>query len=118
MTMEQIAQRAQGLLSSPVNRGLQEQWLQDLELQVWQEVFCACADAPAKPEPAWDAPMLIEAPYTDVYVYHILRQEALLVGDMEQYNQYLLLFSSRYREFAAWYLRNHRVLSVSGNTPW
>lgn len=109
MTREEVLGQAEAMLSAPVDMALQEGWLQDLELQVWQEVFCACEDAPAQPEAGED--LLIGAPYQDVYVYHLLQKAALLYGDTEQYNQYLLLFSGRYREFASWYLRTHRVLS-------
>ena len=106
--METIMEQAAAMLPAPVEEALQKAWLEALELQVWQEVFCPCEDAP--PKPSGDDTLLIQPPYTDIYVYHILRQEALLHGDIEQYNQYQLLFASRYREFAAWYLRNHRPI--------
>ena len=107
MSFLEIIAQADKLHSGPVEEQLQLYWLQDLQLQVWQEVLCACEAAPAKPTE--DSPLLIEAPYQDVYVYYLLRQGALASGDMEQYNQYQTLFSSRYREFASWYLRTHKV---------
>ena len=106
MTQQQIIAQAEAIQPALVEQIVQEGWIQDLQLQIWQEVLCACEDAPEKPQPG--APLLIAPPYTDLYVYHLLRQGALVAGDTEQYNQYLLLFSSRYREFAAWYLRNHK----------
>ena len=107
MTAQQIIDQADKLHLAAVDTALQRSWLQDLQLQVWQEVLCACSDAPPKPQA--DTPLLIDAPYTDVYVYYLLKQGALQFGDLEQYNQYQVLFSSRYREFASWYLRNHKV---------
>ena len=109
MTAQQIINQADKLHLAQVDADLQLQWLQDLQLQVWQEVLSKCENAPQKPQA--DTDLLIEDPYTDVYVYYLLRQGALQFGDVEQYNQYQALFSSRYREFAAWYLRSHRVLS-------
>ena len=106
MTVQEVLEQAAILLPAPVEEALQKAWLQALELQVWQEVFCACENPPKTP--SGGDTLLISAPYQDVYVYHILRQEALLHGDIEQYNQYQLLFASRYREFTAWYLRNHK----------
>lgn len=106
MTVQEILGQTEKMLSAPVEEALQKSWIYDLELQLWQEVFCACEDAPGKP--AMGDALLVDAPYQDVYVYHILQKEALLHGDTEQYNQYTLLFSSRYREFSAWYLRNHK----------
>ena len=107
MSFLEITQQADKLQPSAVDEELQLAWLQALQLQVWQEVLCACEAAPAKPTA--ESQPLIQAPYQDVYVYYLLRQGALQFGDMEQYNQYQLLFASRYREFAAWYLRNHKV---------
>lgn len=106
MSFLEIIAQADKLQAAAVDADLQRKWLQDLQLQVWQEVFCACEDAPSEP----GTELLIQAPYQDVYVYYLLRQGALLFGDMEQYNQYQLLFASRYREFAAWYLRNHKPI--------
>lgn len=58
--------------------------------------------------------LLVQEPYTDIYLYWLRAKVALLDGDLEQYNNWNGLFQSAYSNFFNYYHKTH-TRKRSGN---
>ncbi len=95
-------------------------FLSELDMKIKNAVFDHYTDSnvPADfkgyDETAYDAELLVQEPYTDVYLYWLQAKAALANGDSEQYNNWNALFQTAYGNFFNYYNKTH-TRKNSGN---
>lgn len=50
----------------------------------------------------------VQIPFTDLYVYYLASQIDFYNGDVDRYNDSIVLFHNAWDEFAAWHIANHK----------
>lgn len=88
------------------------QWLINCEMQVSKDIFKA--DAAVDEEDLSEnltLPLMITAPFEDVYEFWLLAQIDLRQGEYNRYNNEINMFSKRLEEATAYYIRNNRQKS-------
>lgn len=115
MTVSQALALGEKVGCAPATQQEMLDWLSHLDQQVYLEIHSRFQPAPA-PFTPYDhttdpaAVLSIAPPFDDCYWMYLAKEMALAAGDLELYNQYLLLFASRFGEYAAWYCRSHRAI--------
>lgn len=50
----------------------------------------------------------VQIPFTDIYVYYLASQIDFYNGDVDRYNDSIVLFHNAWDEFAAWHIANNK----------
>lgn len=87
-------------------------WLSELDGKVWEDLMCHYQPAemqPALPYAAKDtlAVLLIPFPHEDVYIKWLCAQIDYHNGDVERYNNSMMMFAEEYQTFVDSYTRSH-----------
>lgn len=60
----------------------------------------------------WDTPLIIPAPFEDLYLYHLEAQMDYCNQELTKYNNAAAMFGARWEAFTGWYNRNHLYKSA------
>jgi hypothetical protein len=82
------------------------EWIRTLEGLVAHEVLQEEAPAYHLPDDA-DVPLLVQAPYDDIYRLYVTSMIYLHNREYDHYNNAVLVFQQRYEQYKAWYIQNH-----------
>ena len=81
-------------------------WLNTLEGLVAREVQQAEEPSYVLPQDA-DKELLIPHPYDDIYQLYLLAMIDLANREYDHYNNAVLVFTNRYEQYKAWYIRHN-----------
>ena len=82
-------------------------WISSLDGMIARDVMgieAPCYDCPADA----DRELLIKYPYEDLYELYVTAQIELCDREYNDYNQVVLVFEERLKQYKAWYIRNNR----------
>lgn len=86
-------------------------FVNELDEKVHNEIFLRAADYDGefiKHEEDIDSELLVSSPYDVIYLYYLSAQVDYQNSEIASYNNNIALYNSEYKDFAAFYRRNHR----------
>lgn len=87
-------------------------WLSELDGKVWEDLMCHYLPADEKPSLPYAADdtlaaLLIPFPHEDVYIKFLGAQIDFHNGDVERYNNSMMMFTEQYQTFVDSFTRSH-----------
>lgn len=113
MTIHDAITRLDTLKHNTYSETEKRLWLSLLDGRIHREILMTHEGAPQADFPGYDANtpgdtvLLAEAPYDDVYIRHLEAMADYHNGEIEKYNNSVLLFDAAYKAFAWHYNRTH-----------
>lgn len=116
MTIEQAVEMVDRLRPNHFDHETKVRWLGKIDGMIWREVFCTHACNPVHhfngyDDATPDTKLLVPEPYADdVYNYYLQMQIDKELGEIQKFNQSVMMYNSAYKTFADWYNRTFRPL--------
>lgn len=109
-SMNEVMERVKRTKPNTIEGKDQARWLLTLDGRVYEEV--TKADDPEKlPVKSWpddgDKPLLAESPYDSIYDMYLTAMICFALGEYNDYNNIVDQFEKTFRDFKAWWRRNH-----------
>lgn len=111
-TIAQVLAQADELEPSPYSDTVKAAWLEELDGKLAAEVLRR--EPPAYPPNEWDAALLVEAPYDNLYVHYVVAMVCYHNQEIDRYNNAMMMFQQSMGEFRKWYNREHRPERTGG----
>lgn len=108
-TMNKVIEYIDGVKPNVYTENDKYQWIARLEGMISSEVHMD--DYPVTynlPDDA-DTPLLVPAPYDDVYALYIAAQIDFFNKEYNNYNNSALMFAERLDQYKAWYIQRHKA---------
>lgn len=113
MTIQEVISEADKLNPNTIDEGQKIKWLNDIESTIYIEVVLPREGSELVEEPNISADcdyshkLIASAPYDRLYVEYILSKIDFTNREFDSYNNTANQFNQSYKEFAAYYNRNH-----------
>ena len=113
MTIQEAISGADELNPNTIDEGIKIKWLNDIESTIYIELVLPREGSELidKPEFSIDSDyshkLIASAPYDRLYVEYILSKIDFTNREFDSYNNTANQFNQSYKEFAAYYNRNH-----------
>ncbi|MEA4934805.1 MAG: hypothetical protein VB071_14670 [Lawsonibacter sp.] len=109
-TINEVIQRVDRIKPNALEEKDKARWLMELDGRTWREV--TAADTPeAKPPEQWPEdggkPLLVSAPYDNMYDLYLMAMIEFAQGEYSAYNNTVALFDQAQQEWRALYRREH-----------
>ena len=91
-------------------------WLSDLDGMLYREVVRDhensedIAHGPYDPEADMDTELMVQAPYSDIYIKYLSAQVDFNNAEYQRFNNSMVMFNMAFMAFADWYNRNNLPL--------
>lgn len=105
-TMNKAIEYIDGVKPNVYTEEAKYQWIARLDGMIAAEVHREEAPAYNLPEDA-DTPLLVPAPYDDVYGLYVAAMIDFFNKEYNNYNNSALMFSQRLDQYKEWYIRHH-----------
>ena len=112
MTIRQAMDRADGLRPNTVPEAEKRLWLAQLDGAVRRQIQGKHEQTDpeqtgADQSQADDTELLVAEPYADVYLYWLMAQVDLALGELTRYNNDMMLYNMALTEYAVDYKQTH-----------
>lgn len=113
MTIQEVMTEVENISPNAIDEGLKIAWLNSLEETIYKEVICThegYENVPLKKltmETDYEEELIAEEPYARLYVFYLLSQINYANHEWTDYNNTVEMFNQAYREYKAYYNRNH-----------
>ena len=109
-SINEVMERVHRIMPNTIEEKDQAQWLLTLDGRVYEEV--TRADEPdGLPAKVWpedgNKPLLADSPYDNVYDLYLSSMIYFALGEYSDYNNVAEQFEKTFRDFKAWWRRNH-----------
>ena len=109
-SINEVVARVKNTKPNAIEEKDQARWLLTVDGRVYEEV--TRADEPDRlPCKAWpedgDKPMLAPSPYDSIYDLYLTAMICFALGEYDDYNNIAEQFERTFRDFRAWWRRNH-----------
>lgn len=113
MTIREVIDQADVLRPNTISETEKHVWLAQLDGTVRSQIHDRHEGNADDPETGADraqddsTPLLVEMPYAGVYVYWLMAQIDLALGELTRYNNDMMLYNLALTDYAAAYKRSH-----------
>lgn len=121
MTIQEVMTEVDSISPNTIDEGLKMSWLNSLEEMIYKEVICTHEGHESVPikkltmETDYEEKLTAEAPYDRLYVFYLLSKIDYANHEWTDYNSTSEMFNQAYKEYKAYYNRNHMpVQKVKG----
>lgn len=105
-TIATVLAHVDELEPNPYSDVVKASWLEELDGKLAVEVLRQ--EPPAYPPDRWDALLLVEAPYDNLYVHYVVAMVCYHNQEIDRYNNAMMMYQQSVGEFRKWYNREHR----------
>lgn len=116
MTLKKALVEFDSLYRNNIPSEIKIEWLSFLDLTVYKEVLLSHENPPqshALPYTAdtpEDTPLLVEDPYSELYIKFLSMKKDLYYSDIARYNNDVILYSASYEDFKNYYNKTHKPI--------
>ena len=117
MTIDTVITQTDSLHPNQYDREQKIKWISDLDGQVYNEILMTCgADSVESPaagfagydgDTAGTTELLVPYPYSDVYIWYIIRNMDLYNNEIARYNNSNAMYNNAYLTYSDYYTRRH-----------
>lgn len=114
MTIAEVIAMVDEIRPNQITKQTKTMWLSEIEHRVFDEVmsrgidFCPLFQfQPFSYDGDDDTPLAVPDVYGDVYRAYLYSKIDLSLGEIDRYNNDVIMFQSAWQDYAAWYRRNH-----------
>lgn len=115
MTIADLIEMVDNLKPNQIELRTKEEWLKNIEGQLWDEIILTHEDIP---ETVFDVKtatgeteLTAQTPYSDLYRYYLEAQIDLANGEMTRYNNAMMLFNGSWMAYRNYYNRLHMPIT-------
>ena len=115
MTIAGLIDMVDNLKPNQIEHGIKEEWLKNIEGQLWDEIILTHEDVP---ETVFDVKtatggteLTAQPPYSDLYRFYLEAQIDLANGEMTRYNNSMMLFNGSWMAYRNYYNRRHMPIT-------
>lgn len=109
-SINEVIERVKRTKPNAIDEKDQARWLLSLDGRLYEEVTKA-DESDRLPVKAWpedgDKPLLVESPYDSIYDLYLTSMICFALGEYSDYNNIADQFEKTFRDFKAWWRRNH-----------
>lgn len=116
MTIREAIDRADALRPNMISDTEKRLWLAQLDGAVRKQIHHRHENSQEEPAVGADQEqedgtrLLVDEPYTSVYLYWLMAQADLALGELQRYNNDMMLYNMALTEYAVDYKREHLPL--------
>lgn len=121
MTIQEVMTEVESISPNAIDEGLKMAWLNSLEETIYKEVICTHEGhenvtlRKITMETDYERELIAEEPYARLYVLYLLTKINYANHEWSDYNNTAEMFNQAYKEYKAYYNRNHMpVQKVKG----
>lgn len=113
MTINEAISRVDELKPNTASRTDKIRWLSQIDSMVKEEIIMTHYPYPQECDTAYndetpgDTELLVKSPYDDIYVKWLEAQIDYYSGEVNRYNNSIVMFNELYREYNNWYNRKY-----------
>ncbi len=118
MNIQQVMSTVDELKPNTIDEGIKLGWLQDVELTIYKEIILTHENNETykKPNISIDTPysteLIAEEPYARLYSEYLMSKIDFIQQEWTAYNNMSEQFNQSYKEYMAYYGRNHKHKQV------
>lgn len=104
--MNSVIEELDKLKPNVYDEDIKYKWMARLDGMISEQIHGEELPEYSLPEDA-DTPLLVSAPYDDIYVLYCASMVDLFNKEYNDYNNTMLVFTERLDAYKAWYIRHH-----------
>ncbi len=116
MTLKDAVTKFDSLCKNSIPAKIKVDWLSNFDFSVYKEIIQTRENpivkdfVPYTPNSSENSVLLIEDPYSDIYIKYLSMKKDLYYSDISRYNNDLALFTAAYMDFENYYNSKHKPL--------